>query len=358
MDLKHLNDETLLKDLKQFANQERTLLTQVLYHLKELDSRKLYSSLGYKSLYEYACIELKYSADQAYRRIQAMKLLKEIPEISKKIDSGALSLSNISQAQRLFNEAKSYNSSFNQRKKIEVLKSLENQSVRQAQIKILELSPSKPLPPETKKQVTPTQVQVNFLMSEELERKLEDVRSLLGTKSQCSLAELVELMAEMSVEKLKEKKFGKKRVSNGTSYKAHSKQTLANPTSSFDKTSTFDKASSFDQPSSFDLTSPFDHISSSARTPSSPRSPAAKISLRQTCSENLDVKKTSARYLSATLKYQVWQRDQGQCVKCKSKRHLNFDHIQPLALGGGGSLENLRVLCFPCNQRQRIEAKL
>lgn len=352
MDLKHLNDETLLKDLKRFANQERTLLTQVLYHLKELDSRKLYSSLGYKSLYEYACIELKYSADQSYRRIQAMKLLKEIPEISKKIDSGALSLSNISQAQRLFNEAKSYNSSFNQRKKIEVLKSLENQSVRQAQIKILELSPSKPLPPETKKQVTPTQVQVNFLMSEELEKKLEDVRSLLGTKSQCSLAELVELMAEMSVEKLKEKKFGKKRVSNGTSYKAHSKQTLANPTSSFDETSTFDKASSFDP------TPSFDHISSSVRNPSSPRSPAAKISLRQTGSENLDVKKTAARYLSATLKYQVWHRDQGQCVKCKSKRHLNFDHIQPLALGGGGSLENLRVLCFPCNQRQRIEAKL
>ncbi len=40
----------------------------------------------------------------------------------------------------------------------------------------------------------------------------------------------------------------------------------------------------------------------------------------------------------------VWQRDQGQCVKCGSRERLEFDHIIPLAAGGGSSERNLQLL--------------
>ena len=61
------------------------------------------------------------------------------------------------------------------------------------------------------------------------------------------------------------------------------------------------------------------------------------------------------RYLSSALKHYVWHRDKGQCSNCGSQRNLNYDHIKPLALGGESKAENLRLLCFQCNQREAIK---
>ena len=61
------------------------------------------------------------------------------------------------------------------------------------------------------------------------------------------------------------------------------------------------------------------------------------------------------RNIPRSIRYQVWRRDQGQCTKCGGKRNLNFDHIKPIALGGDSSVENLRLMCFHCNQRQAIK---
>lgn len=331
MNLKFLTDEQLVKDLKGFVKQERTLLTEILYHLKELDSRKLFSSLGYKSLYEYACTELQYSNDQAYRRIQAMRLLKEIPEISNQINSGTLSLSNISQAQRYFNESKTTNKVA----KIEVLKQLENKSVREAQKQLLSLAVEKPLPLETKKQITPTQVNVNFIMSENLEEKLEQIKSLLGPKGiNISLAELVETMASLSLEKLKEQRFGKNRINqNSNTAWIHNKNSQ-NFHDFLDVKKETQK-----------------QTSNSLKQQSASTNSAPSI-------KSIHIKSNNSRYIARKIKYQIWHRDQGKCTQCASTRNLNFDHIQPYALGGESNLENLRLLCFHCNQRSKIEARL
>ena len=52
------------------------------------------------------------------------------------------------------------------------------------------------------------------------------------------------------------------------------------------------------------------------------------------------------------VKLVVWARDGGACVRCGAQRELHFDHIIPLAKGGGNSAANIQILCQPCNLRK------
>ena len=45
----------------------------------------------------------------------------------------------------------------------------------------------------------------------------------------------------------------------------------------------------------------------------------------------------------------VWRRDGGRCVQCGAEVNLHFDHIIPVAKGGATTIENLQILCAPCN---------
>ncbi len=52
------------------------------------------------------------------------------------------------------------------------------------------------------------------------------------------------------------------------------------------------------------------------------------------------------------VKLLVWARDGGCCVRCGSKQELHFDHIIPVAKGGGNSEENIQLLCQTCNLKK------
>ncbi len=95
MNLKHLTDHALLMDIKNLVGQEKLLLSKILWHLKEVDARRLYSDLKYGSLFDYCTKELGYSESSAQRRIIAARALTDFPEIAPKIEKGELTLATV-----------------------------------------------------------------------------------------------------------------------------------------------------------------------------------------------------------------------------------------------------------------------
>ena len=48
----------------------------------------------------------------------------------------------------------------------------------------------------------------------------------------------------------------------------------------------------------------------------------------------------------------VWERDAGRCVQCGSEDELQFDHVIPVAKGGGNAIDNIQILCGDCNRQK------
>lgn len=48
----------------------------------------------------------------------------------------------------------------------------------------------------------------------------------------------------------------------------------------------------------------------------------------------------------------VWQRDEGQCVRCGSRARLEYDHIIPVVEGGSSTERNIQLLCETCNRQK------
>ncbi|WPU67100.1 HNH endonuclease [Peredibacter starrii] len=168
MNLKHLTDKVLLTDTKKLAATYRKVTAELLHHIREIERRKLFSELGYPSLFSYVVQELGFSDSSAIRRIKAARMLEEIPEIEEKIESGELNISNIAKASDTFKQENITDKSF----KKEILASIENTSARTCEKTLLEIinpeKQTKPLP------------RLNIILTEEELSLYDELRGLLA----------------------------------------------------------------------------------------------------------------------------------------------------------------------------------
>lgn len=160
-------------EIKNLVSKERYYTYEILKKLNELDSTRIYCELGYSSLFEYCTKELKYSEDQAYRRIASARLMQKTPEIKNKIKSGDLTLTHLSKASSLFKKI-----NFNQEQKLNIFERLTNTSSNQAEKIICEIIPRK----EVIEKIKPVQENLNeikFYADDELLENLKKIKTIL-----------------------------------------------------------------------------------------------------------------------------------------------------------------------------------
>lgn len=190
MNLKSLTDPELLNKTKSLVLDERNLTAQILEYLKEIDTRKIYIPLGYSSLHAFCVEYLGYEDHQAYRRISACRLLKDLPEIQEKIESGSLSLSVIAQAQTFFRQSKVESKS----EKLEILGKIEGKSTRQCEKLLIEFNP-KHLPQAVKiRDLSGDHVELKLVLPRETIDKLNRIKELKSHSNQ-SLVDIIDSLA-------------------------------------------------------------------------------------------------------------------------------------------------------------------
>jgi hypothetical protein len=193
MSLKNLSDQALLDITDQLAAQSRIVLMALLHHLREIERRRLFSALKFESLFVYVVKHLKFSEGEANRRISAMRMLREVPEIEEKLSSGRLSLSNVVMARTLFAKEKKAGRPMNENAKAQVMVNLENKSNREAQRYLGAINPEM----KTTRELT-----FGNIEDEALRQKLLKVKGRFAhSNPNISLTELLHKLCDQELEK-------------------------------------------------------------------------------------------------------------------------------------------------------------
>lgn len=132
--LKYLNKFELDQRIKSLVSKERELLHEILLTVKEIDQRRLYLEYGFANLFLYLVEGIGYSAGSAQRRIDAARLLSEVPSLAEKIQSGEVKLHQVSLIQKAVRDVyKTTNKKVMTEEKKELLEQITSKNFQESQ---------------------------------------------------------------------------------------------------------------------------------------------------------------------------------------------------------------------------------
>lgn len=299
-----LSPDELDQNMISLAQQERKLLAEVLLTLREIDRRRLYLKLAYGSLFDYLTKHIGYSAGSAQRRIDAARLMGEVPEVKTKIEQGKINLTQLSLMQRAVRQVKLSGKSVTRELKQELLTCLETKTQTESEVLVAQ---SLDLP-RIEKTIQKTQkdesVRLEITLTKKQFELLEQARAIVShAVPSGDLAKVIEYLATQVIAKKGDNTTWESQRESRTHFAA----TLA--------------------------------VNSQELPPHLRPMPVAR------------------KPIPASIKKRIFARDT-RCTHvdhktgrlCGSTWQLELDHIQPLYAGGGNAAENLRILCRRHNQ--------
>ncbi len=306
MKLKSITNSTLVEDLKKLVRSERKVTAQILVYIREVDRRRLYLEYRVTSLFAFLTKEMGYTKAAAQRRVEASRLLKDVPSIKTDLESGALNLSQVAMvAQSIRQKTKEKpDTELTPKAVSDILSAIKNKDVEESQritAKALDIK-IKTRTKKTTQQDGSVRVETTFSAEDILE--LDRVKELIShTHPNPTLNELVNFLAKFYLER----KDPLRKLARAAGLAAPSASTPA-------PTPTPAPAPSSD-------TEPIPRLTRRAHIPTPDR--RAIFKRDQACQ---------------------W-RDKRTGQMCGSKFQLEIDHKHSVWMGGGNEIANLQALC-------------
>ena len=280
-----LSNDGLILAVRDLVKEERRVTRAILDHINEVERRRAYAELGYSSVFDWLVHDLGYSESAAYRRIQAARLLKAVPEAAARLEAGVVSLTTLAKAQTFFRaDEKRRGTRISIEEKSQVVDSISSCSGRETERRLASLFPevTNAQALDRTRLIDDDRVSVQVTFTRTQHEKLKRLGEVLShSHPGASNAELL----EVAIDHFLARKDPLQRKPSERSMRSDT---------------------------------------------------AKKVNALSVRVRNSLIQKSGA---------QCEYRDPKSRRRCESRHFLEVDHIQPRALGGGNSPSNLRVLC-------------
>ena len=313
--LSHLSDAALSRDLDALVSTDCITTAALLAHLAEFDDRKLYVPAGYHSMSAYCMEHLRFSNDVAYKRIRAARAARKIPAILAAVADARLHLTAVVLlAPHLAPENAD---------------DLLAAATHKTRAEIEELIATRF--PRTE---TLSMVEVAKTPGFQLAAEPVDLRGAVpsaGDRAAQLAPEPVRVASQPRVVPIAAERFHLPLVMG---------QRLRDKLRYAEELGPVDPAEVFERGLDACI---------------------AELEKRKFGATNRPQRRPrptqSKRHVPAEVKRTVWRRDDGKCTfvsetghHCSARKHLQFDHIEPVARGGLATVENIRLRCPAHNQ--------
>ena len=344
-DLHSMPNSILIESTELLVRKERQLIEVLIWHLQEIQDRKLYISMGYSSLYECLVKHFKYSESVAYQRLSALKIIKAVPLASQSLKEGKVSLTTLCQVQSVIQkQEKDLGAKLSIETKQSYLKSIENKTSQQVKHVLAEINPTSALPKDKVIYLTKEYIQLQITVDRELLEKINNFKSLISHENiNPSYNEILNTALDHLIEVTKKKKgilSPQNRDLIEKKSNTRSKEKKGNVHSKEKNGNTYSNQI------------PLDKKLNKQKIKQGLLVRNFKTNPKSLNPDLLRREKGYSRYISRKIKQQIFKRSDGTCEhisskgeRCRSKFQLQFDHIEPVSLGGNSELINLQHLC-------------
>jgi 5-methylcytosine-specific restriction endonuclease McrA len=315
MELKRLSDDQLVSSAEKQFTIERKTSHYILLHLKEISLRRVYAKRGFPNLREMLIKHFRQSETAANQRLKSLELMLDVPVVEERLISGDLNMSTVAMAQRqIKREEKLTGKEISKEKKAEIVESITNKTMANAEIELFKLLPETASHPETyERRVSEHATRLNLTVPNDVMEMLIRLKEIWAhVDPTMDHVEVIRRSFKITLQKVDP-------AQRKTSVKKSG--TDLNPKINID----------------------------------------SKLRRKSTQSLTHSVKHRGTKrptYYKREFDRSLWDRAQSQCEfvdektgrRCDCRFGLQHEHVIPLALGGANDISNLQLLCATYNQ--------